>query len=121
MSPAEADPYREPTSGVLRNRLRITDGALLAQAEADFSAVRLAQLRHTDAPGRYDLNHLCALHRHIFADVYPWAGEIRTVVISKGRMFCMPRHIEPAAAEVFARLAARDDYGGWAVVSSSRA
>jgi cell filamentation protein len=121
VSPAEADPYREPTSGVLRNRLRITNGPLLAQAEADFSAVRLAQLRHDGAPGRYDLNHLCALHRHIFADVYPWAGEIRTVVISKGRMFCMPRHIEPAAAEVFARLAARDDYGGWAVVSSSRA
>ena len=34
-------------------------------------------------PGTYDFAHLCAMHRHLFQDVYEWAGEIRTVDISR--------------------------------------
>jgi cell filamentation protein len=34
--------------------------------------------------GDFDLRHLRAIHRHLFQDVYDWAGEIRTVEIAKG-------------------------------------
>src|SRR5690606_15090999 len=34
--------------------------------------------------GSFDLKHLRAIHRHLFQDVYDWAGELRTVEIFKG-------------------------------------
>ncbi|MFD4456778.1 Fic/DOC family protein [Nocardia sp. NPDC058480] len=100
------DPYLDPESGVWRNRLGIVDAASLRQAEADLSQAALADLGIRSLPGRYDLQHLCAFHREIFADVYPWAGEVRTVGIAKSDPFCLPRHIAGYASEVFAALAA---------------
>lgn len=38
--------------------------------------------------------HLKDIHHHLFQDVYPWAGEYRTVRISKDNStFCYPEHI----------------------------
>jgi len=34
--------------------------------------------------GDFDVAHLRAIHRHLFQDVYAWAGELRTVEIAKG-------------------------------------
>jgi len=97
--PAGADPYVNPATGVLRNRLGLTDPDRLEDAEADFSAVRLAGLGRRPLPGNYDLAHLQRFHERIFGDVYPWAGELRTVVISKGGTFCLPQHLETFAVE----------------------
>ncbi|MFC4375519.1 Fic/DOC family protein [Nocardia halotolerans] len=96
----------------MRNRLGITDAASLRRAEADLSQAALADLGIRSLPGRYDLQHLCAFHREIFADVYPWAGEIRTVGIAKSDPFCLPRHIASYASEVFASLAAEGHLRG---------
>ena len=101
----QTDPYRDPDTGVLRNLLGIIDPAVLEEADADFSAVRLAQLQRRELPGGYDLAHLRGFHRLIFGDLYPWAGELRTVWIAKGDPFCMPQHIESSAEEIFTRLA----------------
>jgi cell filamentation protein len=101
------DPYLDLSTGVLRNRLGITDPAELARAEAELTALRLVELRRVALPGCFDLAHLRAFHRFIFGDVYDWAGEPRTVSIGKGQLFCLPQHIESFAAEVFGRLAGR--------------
>jgi cell filamentation protein len=108
----ETDPYRDPESGVLRNLFGITDPAMLEQADADFSAVRLAQLQLRELPGDYGLTHLRSFHRVVFGDLYPWAGELRTVSIAKGDPFCMPQHIESFADDVFTCLAADDHLRG---------
>lgn len=99
------DPYLDLSSGVLRNLLGITDTDELATAEADFTSVRIAQLNLSPLPGSYDLAHLQAFHRHIFGDVYDWAGELRTVAIGRGMSFCRPDHIAGDAEELFAWLA----------------
>jgi cell filamentation protein len=112
------DPYIDPTTGVLRNLLGYTDAAVLSSAESDISAAVLARLILRRLEGHYDLSHLQAFHRAIFGSVYPWAGEIRTVAIAKTELFCLPQHIRPYAATVFADLAAekhlrergRDDF-----------
>jgi cell filamentation protein len=103
------DPYLDLASGVLRNRLGITDLHELASAEADYTAQRLSQLERTDLPGHYDLAHLQAFHRHIFGDVYEWAGELRTVAIGKGVPFCPPDELRTRGDLLFAQLA-RDDH-----------
>ncbi|MCF7547168.1 Fic family protein [Pseudonocardia sp. WMMC193] len=104
------DPYTDPASGVLRNKLGLTDPDELDRAEADLTGFRLIELRQHDLPGDYDLSHLQAFHRFIFSDVYPWAGQLRTVSIAKDDLFCLPQHIEGFAADVFGKLARRDDY-----------
>jgi cell filamentation protein len=55
--------------------------------------------------GRFDLAHLRAIHRHLFQDIYDWAGELRTVEISKGRrQFQFRKFIEAGMADVHGRL-----------------
>lgn len=99
------DPYLDLDAGVLRNRIGITDAAELAQAEANFTSVQIAQLRRRPLPGRYDLAHLQAFHRHIFNDVYEWAGQLRTVSLGKGALFCLPQHLVVVGDEIFGELA----------------
>jgi cell filamentation protein len=106
------DPYLDLRSGVLRNLLDIDDAKALRRAEADFTAVRIAQLSRRPKPGRYDLAHLQALHRHIFQDIYEWAGELRTVALGRGRLFSLPRHLEADADELFSWLARADHLRG---------
>jgi cell filamentation protein len=100
-----ADPYVDPRTGVLRNRLGITDPRQLAIVEADVTMAALADLGTRSLPGAYDLDHLCAFHREIFGEVYPLAGEIRVVNIAKSDLFCLSQHVESYSAEVFAALA----------------
>ena len=55
--------------------------------------------------GRLSVRQYQAIHRHLFQDVYPWAGRFRTVRISKGgSMFCYPEHIAAEMARLFAVL-----------------
>ena len=55
--------------------------------------------------GQFDLAHLKAIHRHLFQDVYDWAGQVRTVEISKnGNQFQFRRYIETGMVDVHRRL-----------------
>jgi len=99
------DPYTDPSTGVLRNRLGISVQEVLREVEAGLSFAALADLGTRVLPGAYDLPHLQVFHREIFDDIYPWAGEIRVVGIARPDPFCLPQHIETYAAEVFDALA----------------
>ena len=44
-------------------------------------------------PGKFDLDHLKAIHRHLFQDVCAWAGEVRTVETAKGESRFQPRRL----------------------------
>lgn len=70
-----------PDYTVLKNRLGLRDAEALDRAERRLVYLRQAE----DIPtGDFDLAHLRAIHRHLFQDVFDWAGQIRTVEISKG-------------------------------------
>jgi cell filamentation protein len=100
------DPYVYPGTSVLRNRFGEPDAGELARREAAATTVRIAELTERPIPGDYDLSHLQAFQRHIFGDVYEWAGGIRTVAIAKGDLFALPEHIEPYLADVLCQLPA---------------
>lgn len=98
------DPYTYPGTSVLRNRPGITDAARL-----DYFEREVVTQRATDRipKGNFDLAHLRAIHRHLFQDVYEWAGKIRTVEIAKGgHQFQFRRFIETGMADVHRRLKA---------------
>jgi cell filamentation protein len=87
---------------VLRNLLGLKDGAELDYRERELVIQRIAEGVPT---GRFDLAHLRAIHRHLFQDVYDWAGEIRTVEIAKDRhQFQFRQFIETGMADVHRRL-----------------
>ena len=103
------DPYADPVTGVLRNKLGLSTAAELEAAEREITHAALILLRETPVRPAYDLAHLCEVHRRIFGDIYDWAGQVRTVAIAKGAMFCLPQYIEPAATEIF-RLLPSDNF-----------
>ncbi|HMG61494.1 MAG TPA: Fic family protein [Streptosporangiaceae bacterium] len=98
------DPYSDPVTGVLLNNLGLGTAAELEVAERDITHAALILLGESDVHLGYDLPHLCEIHRRIFGDIYAWAGQIRTVGIANGGLFCLPPYIESAAAEVFRAL-----------------
>lgn len=110
---SDSDPYLDPATGVLKNRLGITDESTLEQAEASFVAARSYELSQTPLRGSFDLAHLQAIHRHLFGDVYDWAGELRTIDISKGdNRFAHYAHIVGAAEAIFGQLAKDNSLAG---------
>ena len=96
------DPYIYPETNVLRNRLGISDARKLDRIERRLVGDRIAE----GVPiGPFDLTHLCAIHRHLFQDVYDWAGKLRTVEISKGgSQFQFRQYIPTGMADVHRRL-----------------
>jgi cell filamentation protein len=88
------DPYVYPGTSLLRNLRNFRDAAVLSEFEAEATARRLRQLEHKSLSGAFDSGYLQAIHHHIFQDVYDWAGDFRTVSISKsGDPFAFPQHI----------------------------
>lgn len=75
-------PYQDD-SGTNRNLLGITDRRQLQKVEYQLTNARRTELIETPIQGAYDMVHLKAIHRHLFQDVYGWAGKERTVNFSK--------------------------------------
>ena len=81
--PEVLDPYLDPDTGLLRNLVGARTQDALDRAEADLTYIRAVELQERPVPATGDLDEFRALHRALFADVYEWAGEIRTVDLRK--------------------------------------
>lgn len=96
------DPYVYPGTRVLKNKLEIRDVEALDTAERRITAVRA---RQGVPAGDFDLKHLRAIHHHLFQDVYDWAGQVRSVEITKGgSQFQFRKYIETGMADVHRRI-----------------
>lgn len=92
------DLFTNPADGLLYNNVRATSEGQLDRLEADLSIKRLMFVRAQvglvaprqpvepivgpayaipPIPLAFDEQHLRAMHRYLFQDVYPWAGETR--------------------------------------------
>ncbi|OYO25895.1 Fic family protein [Janthinobacterium sp. PC23-8] len=83
---AEDDPYSE-ANGVLKNKLGITNTRDLNELEADLAALAVRELLTRPIPKEFSVAVLQAIHKEIFGEVYPWAGQFRKVDIAKGDTF----------------------------------
>ena len=84
------------------NKLGITDSADLARAEERLTKIRAVELFEngildTLEAGTFDT--LARIHKHLFSDVYAFAGEIREVNISKSSFRFAPVMYLRAALE----------------------
>ena len=75
------DPYTDE-NGVLLNKLGITDYYELSEAEADIGFVKIMNVDSLNVDC-FDEELLKKIHKHIFEDIFNWAGEYRRVPIIK--------------------------------------
>jgi cell filamentation protein, protein adenylyltransferase len=88
--------YTDPKTGILRNIADITDPDDLLFFESVAVAKRIQELY--DVPIKIiGADSLLSIHRHLFQDVYSWAGKKRKVEISKaGKQFFPTTHFDNA-------------------------
>ncbi len=104
------DPYCYRGSDVLKNRLGIHDPAKLAEFELVIATQRSSEPLPN---GRFGTGHYKAIHRHLFLDVYRWAGKYRTVGLAKGdSVFCQPEYIPAQMERLFRELRGEDRLRG---------
>jgi cell filamentation protein len=132
------DDYFIPGTSVLRNKFTQpgkpygeTDPIKLQRLEEGAAAIRLEELAKYPIEGRFDYEHMKAIHRYIFQDVYEWAGQERvgpvTFMVKTGpdvvhypvgdpaapqdvpyRYYAAGPLLGEAAEEQYRRLAAKD-------------
>lgn len=77
----------------LENKLGITSAPELAEAEERISKKKAVELFESGTLNRLEpgkVSSLKSIHKYIFGDIYPFAGEIRTVNIAKGNFRFAP-------------------------------
>lgn len=96
------DPYVYSGSNVLINKFNIKNQEKLDDLELGCFVVAL---KNGIPEGNFDLNHLKNIHKSLLGDLYPWAGEIRSVNIAKpSGTFCASNFIEPELNKLFNKL-----------------
>ena len=99
---AHRDPYCYKGTSVLKNRQGIRSQDRLTRLETAVVAQRALEPLPR---GTFGTRHYRAIHRHLFADIYRWAGSYRTVRIGKGAsMFCYPEYIDAEMTKLFSGL-----------------
>jgi cell filamentation protein len=88
--------YSDPNTCLLKNIQDITDPAVLLFVESGAVTKRLQELY--DNPIKIKgIESLFEIHKHLFQDIYTWAGKKRIVEISKdGKQFFPTTHFDNA-------------------------
>lgn len=114
----------------------VPDAEIVRRYEGFASYQRMQELADQPIPGRFDLPHFQRIHHHLFQDVYPWAGQLRTAprdwpmvkmgpdvaavragqdhVTETRHAYFKARDVPEAATAVLDRIAAKDNLRGLA-------
>ena len=96
-----------PGTTCLINKLGIQDEEKLAETEAAIVLGKASLLDQQPMAGAFDFAHYKSIHHFLFCDLYNWAGQIRTINVSKkGTVFVPAAEIPSCADACFSRLAA---------------
>lgn len=96
------DPYCYPDTKVLKNRRNLRTQDALDRFETAITAQRFNEPLPA---GKLSEQHYQRVHRHLFKDVYTWAGQYRQVRVSKGdSAFCYPEYIPQEMKKLFEGL-----------------
>ena len=88
--------YTDPKTGLLRNLQDISDLDVLIFVESSAVTKRLQELYKNPIKIK-GTDSLFKIHKHLFQDIYAWAGKKRKVEISKdGKQFIPTTHFDNA-------------------------
>lgn len=93
----------------LINKLGITDENKLKEFEGAVTFAKASELELNPISDTFDVEHYKLIHKYLFEDIYDWAGEYRTVNISKkGTKFASADQISDLMNACFMRLKDND-------------
>ncbi|WP_332649826.1 Fic/DOC family protein [Lysinibacillus sp. 54212] len=94
------------------NCLGITTYEDLENAEQYVFIIRSLQVENgTYVLDSFTMNSLQNLHRHLFRDIYDFAGDIRSVQLAKGTtQFCQFQYIAAISSDIFTKIAAEKNW-----------
>lgn len=88
--------YTDPKTGLLRNLQDITDPDVVLFVESGAVTKRLQELYENPIKIK-EISSLFEIYKHLFQDIYAWAGKKRKVEISKdGKQFFPTSHFDNA-------------------------
>ena len=96
-------------TSVLINKFDIRNEEQLNAVEQSITSVLIAKASMEIPFENVDFSFYKSLHKFIFSDIYEWAGEIRSVNMSKrGTNFCPVEKIEENGLRIFKNLQKSD-------------
>lgn len=97
----------------LINKFDINDENILKDLETTVTFGKITEYTLNPLFDTFDANHYKAIHKYLFEDIYDWAGEYRTVDMSKkGTSFAKAESIDELMSKCFARLQAKNCFQG---------
>ncbi|GHB41680.1 Fic/DOC family protein [Mongoliitalea lutea] len=97
--------YVDPKTGILKNIPGITDPDVLLFVESGAVTKRLQELYNNPIKIK-GIENLFDIHKHLFQDIYVWAGKKRVVEISKdGKQFFPTTHFDNASSYINSLIA----------------
>ncbi len=106
---SDNDPYCYPGTTTLINKFGFRESSLLEQAENEITLFSANEIEFSPPP--YDLTYWQDIHKKLFSDLYNWAGELRSVnVTKKETQFCNPLYIQKESDRLFASLSNENYY-----------
>ena len=104
----DEDPYVDKRTGIFRNLLGLGTQKELDSAEARITSVEIAALINegVPAPDEYNPDLLKSIHWQLFSALYKWAGQLRTVELTKGTTsFARMEHLNSNLEDTLTHLA----------------
>lgn len=103
------DPYGAVDDPACYSGTRVLINLLDLRTQPELEAFEVEAVGHRSLQvppaGDFDAAHYRSLHHHLFQDVYPWAGQYRTIRTAKGAsLFCYPENIAKQMDKLFAVL-----------------
>ena len=93
----------------LINKLGVKDDKKLKEFEAAVTLAKASELEKEPILNAFEVAHYKAIHKFLFEDIYEWAGEYRTINMSKkGTSFADAEKIPELMEACFKRLKDND-------------
>ena len=107
LNPSSDNCYEGTTC--LVNKFGIRDEKKLSEIEAGITFAKAVMLEETPIDDDFGFEHFKKIHEFLLCDLYEWAGQVRTVDISKKRTkFLDAASIESIGTKCFAKV--KDGY-----------
>ena len=103
LNPSSDNCYEGTTC--LVNKLGIRDEKKLSEIEAQITFAKAVMLEETPIDDDFGFEHFKKIHDFLLCDLYEWAGQVRTVNISKKRTkFLDAASVESIGTKCFAKV-----------------
>lgn len=103
-------------NGTLRNNLGITDAAKLRAAEYRITETKMRMLEERPlrpGPNGYDMEYFQRVHNYLTRDIYPWAGNLRSVdMVKGGTLFVLAEDLKETGNRFFKELQQENGFKG---------